>query len=273
VLNFNNLVNIADRAFEGAIANYLTELDLRSNRLGKVPSSGALANLPRLRTLILAKNQLLNVVQRPFQNYACRQSLTKLDLAGNQLTSVDQRAFEDLVNLEEVSLEANRLSFLPEPLFSGVRRLKNLNLGLNRLTSVPVKSLAFPNLQSLSLEFNNITMLPGETLKDLTKLAYLSLTGNKISHWDPEMFRCDKIRLAKTCFKCTSNQVCGRSENTGHGRNSDHPHSRKRLPEHQEPAQVGDDRICRADDRARRLPADRARGDHSAEQEQAAQVT
>uniref|UniRef100_A0A915JD66 Leucine-rich repeat-containing protein 15 n=1 Tax=Romanomermis culicivorax TaxID=13658 RepID=A0A915JD66_ROMCU len=189
VLNNNNLLQIRDRAFDGVLQDNLMELDLKNNQLGQIPAQGTLANLKRLKMLILAKNRIAQLPKRPFEQYASKNHLTKIDLSGNQLSRIGQDVFQDLTNLEEISLEANRLEVLPVPLFFDLRLLKNLNLGLNRLSNVPIRSLDFQNLESLSLEFNNLTYLPAECFRSVPKLNYLSLTGNRFQMWDPDMFR------------------------------------------------------------------------------------
>ncbi|KRY61264.1 Leucine-rich repeat-containing protein 15 [Trichinella britovi] len=189
ILNRNSIMDIDPLAFDGPLLDSLVDLDLRFNRLDKVPGHGV-GRLRRLHKLNLAHNSIGSLASRPFASYASVDYLQRLDLSNNLLLDIDDGAFDGLRNLQELSLEANGLSAVPTAPLSHLRsKLTNLNFGSNRINTIGKGSLNFPKLTSLSLEYNGLADFHLDALAGLTELNYLYLTGNHFTQWHPDIYK------------------------------------------------------------------------------------
>lgn len=81
----SGMTTIHPQAFDNsALAQTLTELEIRHNSLGEVPQSG-LVLLRALRTLVLSKCGIHTVPPNAFATYSSRTLINRLDLSANRL--------------------------------------------------------------------------------------------------------------------------------------------------------------------------------------------
>ncbi|KAM0680815.1 hypothetical protein GINT2_001089 [Glugoides intestinalis] len=99
-----------------------------------------------------------------------------------ELEKIPDLLFDDLTNLESLSLRRNNIKELQPNIFEKLQKLKSLGLASNKLTEIP--SCVFDglvNLKSLSLGRNNIKELQPNIFSNLKKLEYLYLSDNKLA--------------------------------------------------------------------------------------------
>jgi len=181
----------------------LKNLSLVTNEMKSLPN---FRNLFKLETLNLSSNPIM-LSGGVFQGLI---NLKRLDLSRCKLTSLPAGIFDNLVNLDNLSLRINQFgSSLSGDLFQHLTNLTDLDLVLAGLTSVPgtifrgltkISRLLFignklptlpvdlfldlSNLRNLSLTDNGIQTLPAAIFRPLTRLTSLSLDGNVISFPD-----------------------------------------------------------------------------------------
>ncbi|KAM0679485.1 hypothetical protein GINT2_002328 [Glugoides intestinalis] len=110
-------------------------------------------------------------------------NIKRLDITGiKELEKIPDLLFDDLTNLESLSLVNNNIKELQPNLFNNLQKLEYLNLSKNKLTELP--SCVFDglvNLKSLRLEDNNIKELQPNLFNNLQKLKSLNLSSNKLT--------------------------------------------------------------------------------------------
>ncbi|KAJ1254993.1 hypothetical protein BS78_K301600 [Paspalum vaginatum] len=155
IMQTNNLVGLIPASLE--IASNLQVLDVSYKSLhGRVPSLGS---LPKLRQVILGRNQLEAYDWQFLASLTNCTQLTKLSLEGNMLNGS-----------------------LPGSIGNLSRSLEYLLLGSNQISgSIPVEISNLVNLTALSLENNLLTGNIPDTIGELQELFILNLSKNKLS--------------------------------------------------------------------------------------------
>ncbi|XP_073667474.1 toll-like receptor 5 [Paramisgurnus dabryanus] len=164
------------------IAKNLTTLDLHSNRFTSMSALYTiLQEFPGMVEIILSFNSLLNC---SYQGPKGSHKLQILDLsyAGMEVLWSHGECldvFNNLHQLQQLSLSSNLLQSLPKDVFKGLTSLIFLDLSFNSLKYLP--NGIFPEtLQLLNLEYNSIYSVDPHLFSSLT---HLSLLQNQ--------FRCD----------------------------------------------------------------------------------
>lgn len=129
---------------------YLTQLNLRGNRISSVPSHSFKTNR-NLQEVRLAGNRLSKIEESAFPP-----SLRVLDLVNNQITSLSNASFANLANLEKLYLNNNPLQRVESGAFNELKNLTELHMDSSKLFTLPVlKNL--PKLTNLSISYSLFT--------------------------------------------------------------------------------------------------------------------
>ncbi|KAM0680290.1 hypothetical protein GINT2_001676 [Glugoides intestinalis] len=117
-------------------------------------------------------------------------NIKRLDIIDvKELEKIPDLLFDDLTNLESLSLQNNNIKELQPNIFNNLQKLESLDLSKNKLTEFP--SCVFDdltNLKSLSLQNNNIKELQPNIFNNLQKLEYLRLYNNKLTEFPSCVF-------------------------------------------------------------------------------------
>lgn len=206
-LTHNNLTAIGADNFRGLIN--LTDLHLDHNKIEQMPSE-TFRHLTSLRTLVLADNEITSLVPRLFRMLA---KLQYLDLSTNPLEDLNPEVFKDIQHLrvfrcrrcllrrvntqiyhlvshlETLDLGENLFKYLTSDEFISLKKLRKLELDGNQL-SVIVDNMFGRNreLRALSLARNRLALLAPAALTNLTNLAHLDISHNKIDRFHLQTF-------------------------------------------------------------------------------------
>lgn len=206
-LTHNNINSIGADNFRGLIN--LTELHLDHNNIEQMPSE-TFRHLTSLKTLILAHNQISTLVPRLFRMLA---KLSVLDLSVNPLADLNPEVFKDIQHLrifkcrkcllrrintqiyhlaphiEELDLGENQFKYLTPDEFISLKKLQKIKLDGNQL-SVIVDNMFGRNreLRVLNLARNRLALLAPAALTNLSTLAHLDISHNKIDRFHLQTF-------------------------------------------------------------------------------------
>ncbi|XP_073667475.1 toll-like receptor 5 [Paramisgurnus dabryanus] len=164
------------------IGKNLTTIDLDSNRLTSMSALYTiLQEFPEMVEIILSYNGLLDCYNKGPTGSPKLQILdlrnTYIEVLWSQGKCLD--VFNNLHQLQQLSLSSNLLQSLPKDVFKGLTSLIFLDLSFNSLKYLP--NGIFPEtLQILNLEYNSIYSVDPHLFSSLT---HLSLLQNQ--------FRCD----------------------------------------------------------------------------------
>ncbi|XP_069572713.1 leucine-rich repeat neuronal protein 1 [Brachyistius frenatus] len=151
VLAGMGLASVPSAAFQGL--EYLESLSFYDNRLRSIPRD-ALSVLPNLKFLDLNRNPISRVQQGDFQNL---QQLEELSLNNmDDLLMVERAAFQNLPELAKLEICSNpRLSYVDPQAFSDLSSLRTLLLHNNQLGLLSGDLLSsLPSLEEVSLHSN-----------------------------------------------------------------------------------------------------------------------
>ncbi|XP_008154798.2 toll-like receptor 8 [Eptesicus fuscus] len=205
-------MNITDGAFLNL--QNLTVLLLENNQLDKIPS-----DLPgSLRFLSLIQNNIISVTKN---NTSGLKNLERLNLGWNcyfgnvcNKTFIDDGAFEEITNLEELTLSFNNLSRVPRNLPRSLTKLYLSNTNINTIRKADFEDLE--NLIVLDLSGNcprcfnapfpctpcagdASISIDGSAFDSLTKLEYLNLSSTSLrkvnSSWFDKMPHLKELHL------------------------------------------------------------------------------
>ena len=159
----------------------------------------------------IAQNSILKLKQvsaddcvQVNQTELARVSNLQLDVSNLQSDdsfSLKAGDFDDLVNLEELSLTNTGLNSLPAGIFDNLSGLQFLYMDNNNLESLPDGVFGnLTGLYQLYLNNNNLESLPDGVFENLTSLAILSTRGNLFTCIPPGAFgsRTDNFRSIKS---------------------------------------------------------------------------
>lgn len=186
-LSDNDLLNFEKLAENFPQMQKLLSINLAQNWLKNVK----FPPLESLKTLNLAHNEIkiIEENEKPFENLA---NLEFLSLAGNFMTNMGSHSLDGLENLQKLDLNTNHLEFLE----ISSNSLKILNLNDNKFTNLTkfpesleiltlsrnlLQNLEFEglkNLKELRLNANLIKNLPTGVFSPLVKLTKLDLSHN-----------------------------------------------------------------------------------------------
>ncbi|XP_026650072.2 transforming growth factor beta activator LRRC32 isoform X1 [Zonotrichia albicollis] len=188
----------------------LEYLDVCFNQLESV-SATALAELPRLRSLLLGSNHLdrnylangeafhllrnIEVLDLSVNNLESHMaswyisnltSLRVLDLSGNMMTKLQAGTFRSSPRLRQLDLSHNYIREIQEGTFEPLEELEVLNLALNSLHCISGFSLT--QLQVLNLSHNTLELFSEEEGAEPYLLRVLDLSHNRLLSF-PELPR------------------------------------------------------------------------------------
>lgn len=142
-----------------------------------------LANLPNLKLLSLAKNELSTI------NNASLATLyvEVINLFGNKINTINKNAFGPTTT--ELYLTCNEISEISSNWFTNPEFLILLHLGGNRIKTLPAYIFEhFINLQRLELRNNHLHILEHNALVGPRRWTFLHFGYNNISEITPEVF-------------------------------------------------------------------------------------
>ncbi|KFZ65591.1 Leucine-rich repeat-containing protein 32, partial [Antrostomus carolinensis] len=156
----------------------LEYLDLCFNRLEAV-SDTTLAQLPRLRSLLLGSNHLDRNYMANGQAFRLLRNIEVLDLSANNLEShMAGWYLSNLTSLRMLDLSGNKITRLPAGIFWSTPRLRELDLSDNYI--MEIEEGAFEALEELgvvNLALNSLHCISGF---NLTQLRVLNLSHNAL---------------------------------------------------------------------------------------------
>ena len=105
-----------------------------------------------------------------------------LVLRSNRIKVITEGLFQNLVNLDNLSLFDNKIEFSDQyvNIFQGIDKLRALVLAQNRIKHIPeglFRNLV--NAKGIDLSFNRIASIPEGFFCDLKSLKYISINENK----------------------------------------------------------------------------------------------
>ena len=109
-----------------------------------------------------------------------------MSLTGASIVHIPPNAFNDLKNLERLSLgglawRESPLKNPPAQIFKNLKSLTWLDIRYSEVDTLPkLENGELPKLKTLMLDSNKFTALPSSFIKHLSKLDLLDLLGNKI---------------------------------------------------------------------------------------------
>ncbi|PAV59607.1 hypothetical protein WR25_05208 [Diploscapter pachys] len=203
----HNMIELIDAKSFGE--NNVLELNLGKNGLTKVPidslksieasiavlrvdknkirivESSQLSGLHNLSSLILSHNEIDSIEDGAFEFLS---SLKILDLSHNPVSSWSPTAFRDLSHsINTVNLADTGLFFVPR---LSHRNILNLNISWNKIYELTRRDMVpMTKLSSLDCSHNNMKTLDVEILEQLTDLKHLNLSGNPLTHVNPDHLR------------------------------------------------------------------------------------
>lgn len=218
-LNLRNTIMPYTSEFLFRLAPRLRVLDLRNNKLARVPVS--IAKLRTLEELYIASNNLIDL---PVEIFALPE-LRVLDVHGNQLRTLPGYIWL-APKLGTINVSSNLLSQLPahpsginasqyarapiksliccdnhlsEECFTEVvhlRTLVQLDLSYNCITEIPSDVFSqLPNLEELYLSGNLLNTLPNDDLTNASQLRVLHLAANNLHTLPPELAKAHSLEV------------------------------------------------------------------------------
>ena len=159
----------------------LRVLDVSANALTEIAPEFVGANLVRV---FFAYNKLTGIPDGIFNKH---RSLQEVDLSGNQIMMIDSAAFDDMVQLKNISLGINKITKIDRRWFRGTNNLRRVHLVRNDIEEVPDEAFSNiynENLEVIDLDENSIKRVSPVGFKGLRKIGSLRLSINNIDKWD-----------------------------------------------------------------------------------------
>ena len=179
-LNWSALTPIEDwdGVTIGGTPSRVTELNLYGYQLtGSIPAE--LANLTRLRAVLLSSNRLTGTIPASLGRLAI---LEALDLRDNELTGTLPVELGGITGLRSLSVGNNQLTGPIPTWLASLSNMLSLSLGGNDFSGpIPPELGALVNLRTLSLAGNSLTGGIPVELGSLSNLKELYLSGNQLS--------------------------------------------------------------------------------------------
>ncbi|CAH1239669.1 IGFALS [Branchiostoma lanceolatum] len=173
-LFYNNIAHLEAGAFSGI--PHLKELILAENELTSLDKS-VFVGSPKLTSLNVDGNFITSIEKDVFSETPHFQNL---NLNENKIHTIEAGAFSPLRHLQSVSLSSNELTNI-EGIFQDLLELETITLDGNQVSKINETTFVnLPGLTSLSMNYNNIKEVVDHAFKDLDGLLTLSLENNEI---------------------------------------------------------------------------------------------
>jgi len=163
-------------------------LDMDGNRITSIPRE--IGKLQRMRTLLLAENQLSSIPWTSLENL---NDLNQLDISSNKLSGdllPSSLPSITLSSLSNFDMHTNTLESLPSNLI--LPSLTQFNATQNAITAAGTFFTSTPRLCHLSLSQNQLPSLP-DGVVHLHYLRTLDISNNIIEHIDPRLGLLDDL--------------------------------------------------------------------------------
>ncbi|KAF5295553.1 hypothetical protein FQR65_LT10416 [Abscondita terminalis] len=162
------------------VFNYLNidTLALSNNKI-RIIEGGAFSNMQNLKHLYLDGNLISNFQSSVLMNY--KNQLETLHLQSNSIKIIDRNTLKGFDNLRELNLSNNKIDKIVNYSFEELLNLEILSLANNFLRDLneeifPI--VPFPYLLKLNVADNRLSYLTMSVLDKLTSLKYISIAGN-----------------------------------------------------------------------------------------------
>ena len=176
ILSNNPITSLPDLTFSSTM---LSLADFSNCQLENVP----LTMPPSLTDFRLGNNHITSIKDDDFNNIT---QLNLLTLNDNNINFIEHRSFENLVHLKELWLSRNDMVYIPRGLPKGLMKLFIDNNQVVELEPMLFKEDS--KLKELSLEGNKVRKVHQDSLKYVNDLEKLNLQGNQISLIDVGTF-------------------------------------------------------------------------------------
>ncbi|CAG9768715.1 unnamed protein product [Ceutorhynchus assimilis] len=149
--------------------------------------SGAFANLPQLKTIIIENNPLLEHIPKGLFNQL---SLKQIFLRNNRINSIEDEAFANLPSLTIINLSNNNIRHMSKNWFTNTRNIKNVFISNNKIQQVPQEMFSgwrYANFFDFSS--NSISIINEDAFKDVAStIHYFSLASNNLKQINTTTF-------------------------------------------------------------------------------------
>jgi len=124
-----------------------------------------------------------------YENFEDLNELQLVSLQGGQISHVPKDIFKDLSKLKFLYLNDNQLQYIDEQVFQNLGRLIHLNVSDNQISSITRGTLEnLTELKNASFSRNKLQALDDGHFKNNKKLEMIWLDKNKIQVLKPTMF-------------------------------------------------------------------------------------
>lgn len=145
----NDINNIETNAFNGMMN--LDTLSLNGNSLKSVNKDMFGLSLPKLRKLLLSKN---NIKTLSADSFASVPNLEYLSLSHNEITIFEDNTFQKLSKLRKLHIGHNLVVNFDESMMNDLEGLTEFLFDHNKITFIPDCKHQFPNLIKTAVEGN-----------------------------------------------------------------------------------------------------------------------
>lgn len=113
------------------------------------------------------------------ENLKGLKKLTFLDLRNNQIEAIEENSFDDLIELEILTMSKNKVKFLDENLFLNVQKLKYLDFSINSFNKLDAKFFKkLIKLEKLDLYGNSLKIIDKNLIESLSELKCINFKSN-----------------------------------------------------------------------------------------------
>ncbi|XP_031639981.1 slit homolog 2 protein-like, partial [Contarinia nasturtii] len=141
---------------------YLTKINVTNSSTKLLPSR-FLVNCHSLETLILSKNEIMEITHDTFNDLS---NLLTLDLSRNHITTLPKDVFKPLTNLIILVLNRNRIEMIDSNLFLHNQYLFHLDISDNNLKTIEPKSFRMLEYLYFLNMYNNPSLNSTDFLYD-----------------------------------------------------------------------------------------------------------
>uniref|UniRef100_A0A0N4ZN44 LRRCT domain-containing protein n=1 Tax=Parastrongyloides trichosuri TaxID=131310 RepID=A0A0N4ZN44_PARTI len=182
----NKISNISNDDFSKNFMS-LEYLNLAGNFISDL-APNTLSSLIRLETLKIGQHN--HASKSLMKEISKMNNLKAIDLSGiDGLTSINETMFDNLQNLEELSLAGCSLTSINSTTFKNLKNLKILDLRVNLIENITEDAFnSFSNLTHLSLAGNFIKSLKPNMWNGMKKLVVLDLSYNELKELKKSSF-------------------------------------------------------------------------------------